>query len=250
MFRFRRLVAHTITVVLVVSLLFVAMMGVWPPAYTVISGSMAPNIEQTDVVVVMEEHRVTPPGSRSGVVSARTGRNQSYRSLGDSGDVLVFQPNGDDSAIPVLHRARFWVEKGENWYGKANPAYLAKADNCAELRNCPAPHSGFITKGDANGYYDQAVTISEPVRPGWIVGVAVTRIPGLGKVKQVTPDFAVPGFLSPKSPEHPALATQSRSKATLSSLPPPQTVASRVSAYNTPARSVSTSCNTSYVAGS
>ncbi len=232
-----------------VSLLFVATMGVWPPAYTVISGSMAPNIEQTDVVVVMEEHRVTPPGSRSGVVSARAGRNQSYRSLGASGDVLVFQPNGSDAAIPVLHRARFWVEKGENWYGKANPAYLARADNCAELRNCPAPHAGFITKGDANGYYDQAVTISEPVRPGWILGVAVTRIPGAGKIKQVAsefdaPDLPVQGFSAP------GFAAQSRSNATLSSFPPPQTVASRVSAYNTPVRSVSTSCNTSYVAGS
>ncbi len=208
-----------------------ATMGVWPPAYTVISGSMAPNVETADVVVVMEEHRVTPPGSREGVVSARVGRDKGYHSLGDSGDVLVFQPDGNGSAIPILHRARFWVEKGENWYDKANPIYLAKADSCAELQNCPAPHAGFVTKGDANPYYDQAVGISEPVRPKWIVGVAVVRLPGLGRM---TPQFAV----------------QLRSKATLSSFSPPQTVASRVSAYSTPSRSVSTSCNTSYVAGS
>ncbi len=231
MLRLRRLLARSITAILVLSLLFVTTMGVWPPAYTVISGSMAPNVEQADVVVVMEEHRVTPPGSRDGVVSARAARDQGYRSLGASGDVLVFQPNGSESAIPVLHRARFWVSAGENWYDEANPAYLVGADSCAELRNCPAPHAGFITKGDANPYYDQAVRISEPIRPEWIVGVAVARIPGLGKV---TSKFGV----------------HSRSKATLSSFPPPQTVASRESAYSTPSRSVSTSCNTSYVAGS
>lgn len=221
-------------VVLVVSLLLVTMLGVWPPAYTVISGSMAPNVEQADVVVVMEEHRVTPPGSRGGVVSARVGQDRGYHSLGDSGDVLIFRPNGDDSAIPILHRARFWVEEGENWYQKANPMYVAGASSCADLRNCPAPHAGFVTKGDANPYYDQAVGISKPVQSDWIVGVAVVRVPGLGKIQRITPESVI----------------QSRSKATLSSFPPPQTVASRVSAYNTPARSVSTSCNTSYVAGS
>ncbi|GKZ13081.1 Signal peptidase I-like protein [Haladaptatus sp. T7] len=34
-------------------------------------------------------------------------------------------------------------------------AYVGGADDCEELPNCPAPHAGFITKGDHNGEYDQ-----------------------------------------------------------------------------------------------
>jgi signal peptidase I len=230
-FSLRRLLASVVALLLVVSVLFIATLGVWPPAYTVISGSMSPHVNTSDVVVVMDKNRVTPPDSRSGVVSARNGKEDGFETLGGPGNVLVYRPHGNESAIPVLHRARFWVSAGENWYDEGDPAYLAGADDCAELRNCPAPHAGFITKGDANGYYDQAVGISSPVRPNWILGVAVARVPKLGELS-------------------PSLAHSSRSSATLSSFPPPQTVDSRVSAYRMPSRSVSTSCRTSYVAGS
>lgn len=231
MFKLRRLFATAVSLFLVVSILLVATLGVWPPAYTVISGSMSPHVNTSDVVVVMDKNRVTPPDSRGGVVSARNGREDGFETLGGPGNVLVYRPDGNESTIPVLHRARFWVTEGENWYDRANESYLAGADDCAELKNCPAPHSGFITKGDANGYYDQAVGISSPVRSDWILGVAIARVPDIGKLS-------------------PSVSHSSRSSATLSSLPPPQTVDSRVSAYRIPSRSVSTFCRTSYVAGS
>ncbi len=241
MFSLRRLLASAIAVVLVVSVLFVVTLGVWPPAYTVISGSMSPHVNRTDVVVVMDKHRVTPSDSRDGVVSAKSGKRDGFQTLGGPGNVLVYRPYGNDSAIPILHRARFWVAKGENWYEKGNASYFAGADSCAELRNCPAPHSGFITKGDANGYYDQAVGISSPVRPDWILGVAVARVPRIGKLspalshsshESVTfTDFrsARTGHAHPSRNDS-TVAHSSRSSATLNSFPPPQTVDSRVSA--------------------
>jgi signal peptidase len=228
--------------------LVVVATGLWPPVYTVVSGSMAPNVEEADLVVVVEEHRTRPVGSRAGVVTATVGQRTGYRRFGDHGDVLIFRPNGSERQTPVIHRARFWVERGENWYEEANPAFV-KAEDCGELRNCPAPHAGFVTKGDANGYYDQSVGISEPVRPGWIRGVTVVRVrdggqPSLWLQRQVH-DVHVLRSLPLR-----ARTFHSRTSATFTSESPPQTVASCVSAYRIPARSVSTRWRTSYVVGS
>ena len=54
----------------------------------------------------------------------------------------------------------------------------------------PAPHAGYITKGDNNSAYDQqclAVRVSdgrwvriEPVKPEWVIAVARVRVPYLG----------------------------------------------------------------------
>ncbi|MFB9805374.1 hypothetical protein ACFFQF_08330 [Haladaptatus pallidirubidus] len=66
------------------------------------------------------------------------------------------------------------------------------ADSCQELLNCPAPHAGFITKGDANDAYDQVVPISEPVKPSWIRGTAEVKIPWLGHVRLFFASTSVP----------------------------------------------------------
>ncbi|WP_440005850.1 S26 family signal peptidase [Halomicrococcus sp. SG-WS-1] len=163
-----------------VVLVVLATAGVRPPTYAVVSGSMAPNVEVGDAVVVVDEEYTRPRGSRDGVVTVRAGRGTGYRSLGGYGDVILFAPDGRADGLPVVHRARFWVEEGENWYDEARPAFVA-ADDCRELRNCPAPHAGFVTKGDANGHYDQATGLSEPVRPRWVRGVVVARVPEAGR---------------------------------------------------------------------
>jgi signal peptidase len=111
-----------------------------------------------------------------------------YRTFGGDGSVVVYDDPGR-SGPPIIHRAEFYVEAGENWYGRADPAFVS-ADNCRELRNCPAPHAGFITKGDANGQYDQASGIAEPVKPAWITGIARVRIPYLGWVRLGLADVA------------------------------------------------------------
>jgi len=67
-----------------------------------------------------------------------------------------------------MHRAILWVEKGEEMPdGK------------------PAPHEGYITKGDNNAVPDQSAfkiasgKNTEPVKPEWIKGVARVRVPYL-----------------------------------------------------------------------
>ena len=51
--------------------------------------------------------------------------------------------------------------------------------------NCPAPHEGYITKGDGNERYDQSQGISGPVKSSWIKGTAEVRIPWIGYIKLI-----------------------------------------------------------------
>lgn len=168
-------------VVLLGAYLF-AISGVWPPMVAIESGSMEPNMDINDLVFVMETDRFQPAAATgdTGVVPASVGEETGYYQFGDPGDVIVFAPNGDTGQTPIIHRAMFWVEEGEDWVAKADESYLGSVDTCADIpRACPAPHDGFITKGDKNRVYDQ-VQANEPVKPAWIVGTAEQRVPGLG----------------------------------------------------------------------
>nr|WP_229770576.1 MULTISPECIES: S26 family signal peptidase [unclassified Halorhabdus] len=184
-------IASSIFVVAAIGGLLFAASGVWPPLVAIESGSMNPHMQKGDLVFVMEEQRFPGPGAEreSGVVSAAAGAETGYRMFGEYGDVIVYQPNGDQGETPIIHRAMFWVEDGENWYDRADPDYRGNADNCEELNYCPAPHAGFITKGDnpvTNDLYDQVMGgngLSEPVKPAWIMGTAEKRIPWLGQVR-------------------------------------------------------------------
>lgn len=153
--------------------------GVWPPMVAVQSGSMAPSLSVGDVVVVTEPDRFAAGAAGpAGVVTRERGVETGHRAFGVPGSVVVFDPPGRDGP-PVIHRVAFRVAAGENWYDRADPSAVA-ADDCAELRHCPAPHAGFVTKGDGNRRYDQAVGLAPPVRPSWIRGVARARVPHLG----------------------------------------------------------------------
>ncbi|SEO26465.1 signal peptidase, endoplasmic reticulum-type [Halogranum amylolyticum] len=169
-------------VVVVLGVVLVGVTGVWPPMVAVESGSMGPHIEKGDLVVVTEPSRWTATAtSDSGVVTAR--RADGYRRFGGPGDVIVFDtPEWEGS--PIIHRAQFHVEAGENWYGRADRSYLpADVDDCTELLHCPAPHAGYITKGDANPHYDQAHDRVAPVRTQWIRSKGGIRVPELGWVR-------------------------------------------------------------------
>jgi signal peptidase len=179
----REMVSTVVSVVLIGLLLF-SISGVWPPMVAVESGSMQPEMYRGDLIYVVEEHRFIPKLSykETGIVTHRIGKKSDYTTFNGYGDVIIYQPYGDTEKTPVIHRARFWVNDSENWYSKANPNYLAE-DNCKEVPNCPAPHSGFITKGDNNRYYDQVSSISSPVQPKWIIGTAEVRLPYLGNIR-------------------------------------------------------------------
>ena len=185
---FVREVVSSLAIVAAIGLLLFAVSGLWPPMVAIESPSMAPNMQTGDLVFVMEEHRFAGGAARgdTGVVPHRAGAAAGYKEFNEYGDVIVYRPDGDPNAVPIIHRARFWVNDGENWYDKANQAYLGGAENCEELANCPAPHGGFITKGDNNGLYDQVGSyepISSPVKPSWVTGTAEFRIPWLGRIR-------------------------------------------------------------------
>jgi signal peptidase len=184
-------VSSMVAVVLVGALLF-AVSGVWPPMVAVESPSMTPNMKTGDLVFVMEAERFPGEGATgdTGVVTAHTGRTTDvdYSKFDRQGDVIVYAPGGNEGTTPIIHRAMFWVEDGENWYEEANKQAIGRYSECGDspdeaLPNCPAPHAGFITKGDANGIYDQAQGLSAPVRPSWVVGTAEVRVPWLGCIR-------------------------------------------------------------------
>lgn len=175
----------SVAIVLVIGLILFGVSGVWPPMVAVESGSMEPNMEVGDLVFVTEPGRLAPDAADNdvGVVTYEDGRTADYRTFGSYGSVVIYRPPGR-TASPIIHRAMFHVEEGENWYDRADDEYHSAA-GCAELRHCPAPHDGFITLGDNNGAYDQANGLAAPVRAEWLTGVARVRVPYLGYVRLI-----------------------------------------------------------------
>lgn len=187
---FAREAAIGVCIVGIIGLLLFGVSGVWPPFVAIESGSMEPHMFAGDLVFVIDEHRFVPnhATANTGVVTYRTANQlETQKKFGRYGDVIIFEENGA-SGTPTIHRAHFWVEGGENWYEMADPEFTS-GESCDSLPNCPAPHAGFITKGDNNGRYDQADGTIEPVRPEWIRGRAVVRIPLLGHVRLAAQDL-------------------------------------------------------------
>ncbi|QKY16618.1 S26 family signal peptidase [Halorubrum sp. CBA1229] len=175
----------SVAIVLVIGLILFGISGVWPPMVAVESGSMEPNMEVGDLVFVTEPGRLAPDAANNdvGVVTYEDGRAADYRTFGSYGSVVIYRPPGR-TASPIIHRAMFHVEEGENWYDRADDEYHGAA-GCADLRHCPAPHDGFITLGDNNGAYDQANGLAPPVKAEWVTGVARVRVPYLGYVRLI-----------------------------------------------------------------
>jgi len=173
--------------VAVIGLVLFAISGAWPPLVAIESGSMEDNMHKGDLVFLVEADRYPAAGSDDNrIVTTREGREVGHESFNKPGNVIIYKPDGN-GVTPIIHRARFRVEEGENWYdnGKADPAHAGTARSCDTLTNCPAPHDGYITKGDANSRYDQvgARPQSTVVKDEWVEGKAVARIPLLGCIR-------------------------------------------------------------------
>ncbi len=170
----------------VVALVFVLFLisGVWPPFVAIESGSMEPHMSEGDLVFLVDGDRFT---SYDGVADTNfmtyeQGSDIGHTAFGQPGHVVVFETNQGDGTS-IIHRLHMWVQEGENWFDRANPEFLGGANSCAELTHCPAPHDGFITKGDANEAYDQANGQSTVIKQDWITGRALVRIPFLGEFR-------------------------------------------------------------------
>ncbi len=181
-----REVLSSVLMVAAVGLFLFAVSGVWPPMVAVQSGSMEPHMEKGDLVFVVDENRFADDVAvqGTGVAPHAVAEEDGYVKFGTNGDVIIYEPDGSTLRDPIIHRAMFWVDEGENWYDEANQEYV-RADSCQELNHCPAPNSGFITKGDDNPSYDQAQDMSRPVKPEWITGKAMIRIPALGWIRLI-----------------------------------------------------------------
>ncbi len=180
---------QTVGSVLAVALVLFAVSGVWPPMVAVESGSMTPHMQKGDLIVVTKPGRWTAAAAQGpGIVTYQASKG--YSRFGEPGDVIIYDPpTPTEGNAPIIHRARFHVTKGENWYKVANKSYLpANVHNCSQLRYCPAPYDAYITKGDHNGYYDQAWPggeIAPPVKSQWIIAKSEIRIPWLGWIRLV-----------------------------------------------------------------
>jgi signal peptidase I len=135
-------------------------LGLWTPMVAVESESMVPHIQIGDIIIIESI-------DRTGIVTWKDGKQRGYTSFDDYGDVILYRPFGRGDKTPIIHRAMYFIEKGEPmWDGGP-----------------PAPHAGYITKGDNNPSYDQRGLISylQPVRKEWVIGVSrFTRVPILG----------------------------------------------------------------------
>ncbi|OLZ42389.1 S26 family signal peptidase [Natrinema saccharevitans] len=197
-------VASSVALVAVVGLLLFAVSGLWPPLVAVESPSMEPNMHRGDLIFIVDDGRFTGDGAvgDTGIVTMQRGEESGYSEFGNPGDVIVFRPNGETRATPIIHRAHFWVEKDERWVEtQASEEFVGDA-SCEEVVTCPAPHAGFITKGDNNPSYDQlpgSGARTTVVKPEWVTGKAMYRIPWLGHVR-LTVDSLLGGMIAPASP--------------------------------------------------
>ena len=161
--------------------LVVVAAGVWPPFVAVESGSMEPHLERGDLVYLTATERFAPSTASDAGVVTRDATSE-YRRIGGRGDVIVFTAPSRTGS-PVIHRAHLRVERGENWYDEANPDYVpGSVDSCADLSHCLAPHDGYITKGDANAYYDQVGQFTV-IRSAWLRGKGQVVLPWVGHLR-------------------------------------------------------------------
>lgn len=163
----------------VIGLVFV-LTGVTTPLMYVSTGSMEPNINVGDMVVLTAYGESTPISDSD--VTPVNEASDDDRSHGEKGDVIVFHSGMEE--YPVVHRVHADVEKGENWVADMDSAYLPENTSCMTVSTCPAPNDGYITAGDDNEVYDQ-VRGETPVQADQILATAEYRIPYVGLVRMV-----------------------------------------------------------------
>lgn len=161
-------ILFVVSVVVIFASLSHIALGLYAPMVAVETGSMIPHIQIGDIIFVESVDRTE-------IITYETGKKTGYESFDYYGDVILYRPYGRADVTPIIHRAMYYVEKGEPMWAVGPPA----------------PHAGYITKGDntkTNPAYDQQGSISylQPVKKEWIIGVArFYRVPVLGYVSLI-----------------------------------------------------------------
>jgi signal peptidase I len=191
-------IVYVIVVVGAISLISQILLGLWTPMVAVESGSMVPNLNIGDIVVVQGM-------SRTEVIPWDQAELTNYTAFNKPGDVILYRPYGKEriglldqiqmlilrspppanKATPIIHRALRYVEQGQPmWEGGPQ-----------------APFDGYITKGDHNSIIDQragqivgmsngsyiveGISYLTPVKKEWVIGVARFNIPLVGYIRLI-----------------------------------------------------------------
>jgi len=159
-----------------IAVILYSISGIWPPMVAIESGSMEPAMSAGDIVFIVSPSNFVAEGAtkQDGIVTYKHGKEDGYETFGRAGDVIVYRPDGSNVRTPIIHRAMFYVEEGEEY-------------ETVEGETRVAPYDGFVTKGDANRYYDQEQGLSDVVKPEWIEGKARYKIPYLGRIRLLFP---------------------------------------------------------------
>lgn len=153
--------------------IFYIIFGNFIPIVVAISESMSPHMERGDMLFYTDISKI------DSIKTYQEEKNKSrsgHVSFGMYGDVIMYKSFGKEGVTPYIHRAMYYVEEGqEMWPGGPK-----------------APHAGYITKGDnslTNKKYDQQLDLSlnQPVKKEWIMGVANFRIPYIGYIRLILP---------------------------------------------------------------
>ncbi|MGI0151930.1 MAG: hypothetical protein ACREC5_08345, partial [Thermoplasmata archaeon] len=112
---FEPLVALAVVFVLLVGLW--AYTQNWPPVYVVESESMQHGLNDEVGLINTGDMVLAQKIAPSSVVPYIVGQQTGYSTYGEFGDVLLYHPNGNDQATPVIHRALVYLEHqaGGTW---------------------------------------------------------------------------------------------------------------------------------------
>ena len=204
------------SLVALVLLAMYAYTGQWPPLVVVESNSMMhgnDNLSHIGAIDTGDLVLVQDVDSISDIVTYTEACVSGFKTYGDYGDVIVYNPDGDTRATPIIHRAIIYLEVNTDGlsYRSESLRYLPSAKwstsnsldtwdhltSTLSINDVGYAHivvyinvgalgtpfkSGFITKGDHNPSIDQPAR-SRNIELGWIVGKARGEIPWFGLLK-------------------------------------------------------------------
>ena len=94
-------------------------MGRISPIVAVESGSMIPHIQIGDFIFIES-------ADRTEIITNEAGKKMDYSSFNEYGNVILYRPHGKEEATPIIHRAMYYVEKGDPMWPGGPAASLCR----------------------------------------------------------------------------------------------------------------------------
>lgn len=201
-----------VAVVGTIALALYLVCGTWPAVVTIESGSMIPNMNIGDLVVVVEKDRFGP------LQTWDDGKASGYRKFGDYGDVIIYRPNGHtdfwasigllplSKQHPIIHRAMTWTETGE-----PIPSYLNLYRGAVTPRDylplsvgggTPEGYRILSTTGPVLNYTPDARDVTMKTAEGTYILPATAIADGMGYVRETGDVAAHGGYITKGDNNH------------------------------------------------